>query len=147
MFVCSRLQIMHDLTREDSKFLDADGYVRYDQAFFVNVLLPGKELEAVKRKAQAASHKRREDNIVQLKRAAMKVSERRQKSNLVLASGTLVVVVVVIVVFIVNALGVSVCEARFVRITAVGLLCMCACTPLLLLVFLGPQLHPRWWTC
>jgi hypothetical protein len=42
------LQILADLNTTDSKYVDAEGYVRYDQAYFVNVLISANEAKATK---------------------------------------------------------------------------------------------------
>ena len=47
---CSPLspQILADLNSPNSKYVDSEGYVQYDQAYFVNVLMSAKEAKATK---------------------------------------------------------------------------------------------------
>jgi hypothetical protein len=41
-------QILADLNSPNSKYVDSEGYVQYDQAYFVNVLMSAKEAKATK---------------------------------------------------------------------------------------------------
>lgn len=46
-FLKHACQILADLNSPTSSYVDAEGFVRYDQAYFVNVLMSAKEAKAI----------------------------------------------------------------------------------------------------
>ena len=68
---------MEDLNKMDSKYVDADGYIRYEDAMFVNILLSERELIALQKKTEATNQRRRETYASLLRRSTLKALDSK----------------------------------------------------------------------